>query len=184
MKRILCLLLVLCMMLPVIALAEEAPAAKLGTAYGFCHNHGVTVASVVVVDGVIVDASIDEIYFTNANGEFKPLAGAEEVALVTDGETENTIILLSKRENDDLYSANMVKAGKQTVATSYDAIEAFVIGKTVTELEEIVAQYDPENTDAEAANSKVAFIDVVSGATLTDTLKYTLVLLDAAHAAQ
>ena len=177
MKRILCLLLVLCMMLPVVALAEGT--AKLGTAYGFCHNHGVTVASVAVVDGVIVDASLDEIYFTNANGEFKPLTGAEEVAVVKDGDTENTVILLSKRENDALYSANMVARGGQTVATSYDGIVAFVIGKTVTELEEAVAEYNADDAD-----SKAAFIDVVSGATLTDTLKYTLVLLDAAHAAQ
>lgn len=172
MKRILCLLMALCLLLPVVAMAEEAPVAKIGMAYGACHNHGVTVATVAVVDGVIVDAKLDEVYITNANGEFTPLPNAEEVAVVDDA----TIILISKRQNDDLYSANMIARGGQSLATSYDAIEAFVIGKTIEELEAAVAGYTEDN--------KADFIEVVSGATITDTLKYTLVLLEAAKNAQ
>ena len=58
MKRILCLLLALCLLLPVVAMAEGSTA-KLGVAYAAGHGNGVMVASVVVVDGVIVDAYID-----------------------------------------------------------------------------------------------------------------------------
>lgn len=174
MKRILCLLLVLCMMLPIVALADGE--AKIGTAYGACHSHGVTVATVVVVDGVIVDAKIDEIYFTTADEKWTVLPNGEEIAVVDDV----TTVAISKRQNDDAYSARMVENGGQTVATSYDAIEAFVIGKTVAELEEAVNGYNPEDGDSKAAFKT----DVVSGATLTDTLKYTLVLLEAAKNAQ
>lgn len=174
MKRILCLLLALCLMLPVMAMAEGT--AKIGVAYGACHSHGVTVATVAVVDGVIVDAKIDEIYFTNADEKWTVLPNGEEVAVTADA----TVVAISKRQNDATYSARMVENGGQTVATSYDAIEAFVIGKTVAELEEAVKDYNPEDGDSKAAFKT----DVVSGATLTDTLKYTLVLLDAAKAAQ
>ena len=172
MKRILCLLMALCLLLPVVAMAEEAPAAKIGMAYGACHSHGVTVATVVVVDGVIVDALLDEVYITNANDSFVALPNAEEVAVVDDA----TIILISKRQNNDAYSANMIARGGQALATSYDAIQAFVIGKTVEELEAAVEGYTEDN--------KADFIDVVSGSTITDTLKYTLVLLEAAKNAQ
>lgn len=172
MKKILCLLLVLCMMLPVVALAEEAAAAKIGVAYGACHNHGVTVATVVVVDGVIVDAKIDEIYFTNADEKWVALPNGEEVAVTADA----TVIAISKRQNDEAYSARMVENGGQTVATSYDAIEAFAIGKTVEELEAAVEGFTADN--------KTEFVDAVSGATLVDTLSYTLTILEAAKNAQ
>ena len=172
MKRILCLLMALCMLLPVVAMAEEAPVAKLGVAYAACHSHGVCVATVVVVDGVIVDAKIDEIYFTNAKDEYTVLPNAEEIA-VTD---EATVVAISKRQNDEVYSANMVARGGQSVATSYNAIEAFVIGKTIEELEAAVEGFTADN--------KAEFVDVVSGATLVDTLSYTLALLDAAKNAK
>ena len=170
MKRILCLLMALCLMLPVVAMAEGT--AKVGVAYAACHNHGVAVATVAVVDGVIVDAKIDEIYFTNANDQFVVLPNAEEIAVVD----ETTVVAISKRQNDDVYSANMVARGGQTVATSYDAIEAFVIGKTIAELEATVEGFTADN--------KAEFVDVVSGATLVDTLSYTLALLEAARNAQ
>lgn len=176
MKRILCLLMALCLLLPVVAMAEEAATAKIGVAYGACHSHGVTVATVAVVDGVIVDAKIDEIYFTNADEKWTVLPNGEEVAVTADA----TVVAISKRANDEAYSARMVENGGQTVATSYDGIQAFVIGKTVAELEEAVKGYDPEDSDSKAAFKT----DVVSGATLTDTLKYTLVLLEAAKNAQ
>ena len=170
MKRILCLLLVLCMMLPIVALADGE--AKVGVAYGACHSHGIAVASVVVVDGVIVDAQIDEIYFTAADEKWTVLPNGEEIAVVDDV----TTVAISKRANDAAYSARMVENGGQTVATSYDAIAAFVIGKTVAELEAAVEGFTADN--------KAEFVDVVSGSSLVDTLSYTLVLLDAAKNAQ
>ena len=170
MKRILCLLLALCLLLPVVAMAEGT--AKIGVAYGACHSHGVTVATVAVVDGVIVDAKIDEIYFTNADEKWTVLPNGEEVAVTADA----TVVAISKRQNDEAYSARMVENGGQTVATSYDASEAFVIGKTVAELEAAVEGFTADN--------KTEFVDAVSGATLVDTLSYTLTLLEAAKAAQ
>lgn len=170
MKRILCLLMALCLLLPVAAMAEGT--AKIGVAYGACHSHGVAVATVVVVDGVIVDAKIDEIYFTNANDAYVVLPNAEEIAVVD----ETAVVAISKRQNDEVYSANMVARGGQSVATSYDGIQAFVIGKTVAELEAAVEGFSADN--------KAEFVDVVSGSTLVDTLSYTLVLLEAARNAQ
>ena len=170
MKRILCLLLVLCMMLPIVALADGE--AKVGVAYGACHSHGIAVASVVVVDGVIVDAQLDEIYFTSADEKWTVLPNGEEIAVVDDV----TTVAISKRANDAAYSERMVANGGQTVATSYDAIVAFVIGKSVADLEAAVEGFTADN--------KTEFVDVVSGSSLVDTLSYTLVLLDAAKNAQ
>ena len=169
MKRILCLLMVLCLMLPVAAMAEGATV-KIGQAYFGAHNNGVTVATVVLVDGVIVDALIDEVYATAPNDAYVALPNLGNVA-------EGAAIMISKRENNAVYSENMMaRAATQELATSYDAIQAFVIGKTVAELEEAVSAYTADN--------KAEFVDVVSGSTLTDTLNYTLALLEAARNAQ
>ena len=64
------------------------------------------------------------------------------------------------------------KAGS-TVAldANYDAIQSFVVGKTISELEDVVAK------GSEA-------VDAVSGATLVDTAGYISVIVDAAKNAQ
>jgi hypothetical protein len=68
----------------------------------------------------------------------------------------------------------MAKAGS-TIAldANYDAIEAFVTGKTVAELEAFVAGKDA-----------TAMVDAVSGCTLVDTLGYVNGLIEAAKAAK
>jgi hypothetical protein len=70
----------------------------------------------------------------------------------------------------------MTKAGS-TVAldVNYDLIQDFCVGKTVAELEAVIAGF---NGDATAA------VDAVTGATLVDTLGYLTGLLEAAKAAQ
>ena len=85
-------------------------------------------------------------------------------------------VLYSKRVNAEAYSANMAGAGS-TVAldVNYDLIQDFCIGKTVAELEAVVAGFGEDKTAA---------VDAVSGATLVDTLGYLQGLLAAAKAAQ
>ena len=170
MKRILCLLLALCLLLPVVAMADST--AKVGVAYAAGHGNGVMVASVVVVDGVIVDAYIDEIYFTGAKDEYVLLPYASELGV----KDEVTTVAISKRENHEVYSKSMVDRGGLDIADSYDIYQAFVIGKTIEELEAAVEGYTVEN--------KTEFVDVVSGVTMVDTLLYINALLAAAHNAQ
>ena len=68
----------------------------------------------------------------------------------------------------------MAKAGSTVhLCDNYAAIEAFVTGKTVAELEAEVAGKDA-----------AAMVDAVSGCTLVDTLGYVNGLIEAAKAAK
>ena len=74
----------------------------------------------------------------------------------------------------EYYSANMAQAGSTvSIDANFDAIEAYVVGKTIAELEAEI-----EGKTAEQ------MIDVVSGSTLADTLGYVSGLLEAAKAAK
>ena len=80
--------------------------------------------------------------------------------------------LVSKRVNTEVYSANMTKAGSTvSILDNFIAIENFVVGKTVAELEAEVAGKDA-----------AAMIDTVAGCTLADTLGYVNGILEAAKA--
>ena len=71
-------------------------------------------------------------------------------------------VLASKRLNSDYYSNNMAKAGSTvSILDNFTAIENYVVGKTVAELESILN-----------SNSKEAMVDAVTGATLVDTDGY------------
>ena len=170
MKKFLSLLLVLCMLVPFAAMAEEAPAIKLGQVQWSAHGTKCFAVMTVVLQGdVIVAAHIDEyqigagmVGVPNSENGFGGFA---------DGK-----VLYSKRVNAEAYSTNMQKAGS-TVAldVNYDLIQAFCIGKTVAELELAIVGFGGE---AQAA------IAAVSGATLADTLGYLQGLLAAAKAAK
>ena len=170
MKKFLSLLLVLCMLLPVAALAEEAPAIKLGQVQFAAHGTKCFAVMTVVLEGdKIVSALIDEyqvgagmVGVPNSENDFGGFA---------DGK-----VLYSKRVNAEAYSANMAKSGS-TVAldVNYDLIQEFVVGKTIAELETIIAGFGGDATKA---------VDAVSGATLVDTLGYLQGLLAAAKAAK
>ena len=169
MKKFLSLLLALCMMLSIAAMAETHEV-KLGQVQYAAHGTKCFAVMTVALEGdVIVAAYIDE---------FQVGAGMEGVPNsengfggFTDGK-----VLYSKRVNAEAYSANMQKSGS-TVAldVNYDLIQAFVVGKTVAELETIIAGFGGDATKA---------VDAVSGATLVDTLGYLQGLLAAAKAAQ
>ncbi|MBR3763335.1 MAG: hypothetical protein IKK57_02140 [Clostridia bacterium] len=170
MKKIISLLLVLCMMLPVFAMAEAPAEIKLGQVQWAAHGTKCFAVMTVVLQGdVIIAAHIDE-YQVGAG-----MVGVPNSENGFGGFADGKV-LYSKRVNAEAYSANMTKAGS-TVAldVNYDLIQAFCVGKTVAELEAAIAGF---NGDAQAA------VDAITGATLVDTLGYLQGLLAAAKAAQ
>lgn len=170
MKKIIALLLVLCMVVPFGVFAEEAPALKLGQVQYAAHGTKCFAVITVVMQGdVIAIAYIDE-YQVGANMTGVPNS-ENGFGGFADGK-----VLYSKRVNAEAYSANMANAGS-TVAldVNYDIVQAFAQGKTIAELEAIIAGF---------AGDKQAAVDAVTGATLVDTLGYLQGILEAAKAAK
>lgn len=168
MKKFLSLLLVVCMLVPFAAMAEEAPAIKLGQVQWAAHGTKCFAVMTVVLEGdKIVAALIDE-YQVGAG-----MVGVPNSENGFGGFADGKV-LYSKRVNAEAYSANMNKAGS-TVAldVNYDYIQAFCVGKTVAELEEAINGMTKETA-----------VDAVSGATLVDTYGYLQGLLAAAKAAK
>lgn len=127
-------------------------------AYAFC------VATVSMDGDVITAAILDEYQYV----------GPEGYVAVPNTETftnENGNVLVSKRQNHEAYSATMatVAGSTQDLKVSYEAIEAFVTGKTVAELEDFLAGKTAEEV-----------VDAVSGATLVDALGYIQAVIEAA----
>lgn len=86
----------------------------------------------------------------------------------TDYVTEG-YVLVSKRVNNDVYSANMEAAGSTvSIADNYNAIQEFVVGKTISELEAL------------SSKTKEEVADLVTGATLADTQGYINTIVEAA----
>lgn len=171
MKKIVAVVLVamlaLCAMIPALAEGEI----KIGQVQYAAHGTKCFAVLTVAMDGdVIADAYIDEFQFLTA-GEAVGVPNSEADFGQSYPEGK---VLASKRVNAEMYSTNMANAGS-TVAldVNYDAIEAFVIGKTVAELEGAV-----EGKTAEE------MVDAVAGCTLVDTLGYVQGLIEAAKAAK
>ena len=168
MKKFLSLLLVVCMLVPFAAMAEEAPAIKLGQVQWAAHGTKCFAVMTVVLEGdKIVAALIDE-YQVGAG-----MVGVPNSENGCGGFADGKV-LYSKRVNAEADSANLGKAGS-TVALdeNYDYIQAFCVGKTVAELEEAINGMTKETA-----------VDAVSGATLVDTYGYLQGLLAAAKAAK
>ena len=171
MKKVLSLLLVVCMLIPALALAEDAPAVVIGQTQYAAHGTKCFAVLTVAMEGdTIVAAYIDEYQFMSAETSVGvPNSDADFGTNFPEG-----MVLASKRVNNEAYSANMAGAGSTVaLADNYAAIEAFVTGKTVAELEAEV-----EGKTAEE------MVDAVSGCTLVDTLGYVQGLIEAAKAAQ
>ena len=169
MKKFLALLLVVCMMLPMVAMAEEA-AIKLGQVQWAAHGTKCFAVCTVALQGdVIVAAHIDE-YQIGAGNVGVPNSDSDFGKSFPEGQ-----VLYSKRVNNETYSNNMATKAGSTVAlnVNYDLIQAYCVGKTVAELEAALAPMTAQDA-----------IDAVSGATLVDTLGYLNGLLAAAQAAQ
>ena len=168
MKKFLSFLLVLCMMLPMVAMADDA--IVLGQAQYAAHGTKCFAVMTVAMQGdVIADAYIDEYQFMATGSVGVPNSESDFGTAYPEGK-----VLASKKVNADSYSENMKKAGSTVhLADNYAAIEAFVIGKTVAELEAEIAGKDA-----------AAMVDAVSGSTLVDTLGYVNGLIEAAKAAK
>ena len=136
------------------------------------HGEGSFARVAVVTDGdKIVDASIDEFQYFDADSDFVGLPNQDEDTEFKACNAEGKI-LGSKVENNDQYSALMKEKAKSTVsiADNYKAIQNFVKGKTIEELKEVVAGAE----DGKA-------IDGVTGATLVDTKGYLEAIIETAE---
>ena len=172
MKKTLMILLAFCLCLSC-GLAEEASPVKLGQVDYAAHGAGCfAVITAAVQDDVILAAYIDEFQFISDREDVAAVGVPNSDASFGENYPEGKV-LGSKRVNSDLYSLNMQRAGSTTqIAANFDAIQAYVAGKTIAELEAAVE-------GKEAAE----FVDAVSGATLADTLGYVKGVIEAAKAA-
>lgn len=170
MKKILSLILVLCMLLPAFAMAETAPVIKVGQYLGNPNDaRAFAVITVVLQDDVIIAAYIDEFQFQPADN-YIGVPGSD--AALGQNFVEGQV-LASKRVNNESYSAMMTAYAGSTVsiADNFDAIQAFVVGKTVADLENLLAT--SENV-----------LDAISGATLVAAPGYLQGIIEAAKAAK
>ena len=144
---------------------------KLSQVYAAAHGtKAFAVVSALTDNDKVVLSYIDEYQFMAADG-------TTGVANSTEGLADNVVegkVLASKRQNSDAYSATMAEKAGSTVkfADNLNAIQEFVDGKTVSELEEVTAKTNEEVTDA------------VTGATLADTAGYINGVIQAAKSAQ
>lgn len=143
---------------------------QIGQVYAAAHGTSCFAQAVAVVqDDVIVAAYIDEFQFLSTEDSVigVPNSDADFAEAYAEG-----VVLASKRENAEYYSAMMTDHAGSTVAidTNYDAIQSFVVGKTI---DEVAAAAGEENA-----------VDAVSGATLVDTAGYLKAIADAAQAAK
>ena len=159
---VLAALMALCLILPAVAEGEVSIGQALYAAHG---TKCFAVLTVAMQDGVIAD---EFQFMTAGEAVGVPNSDADFGQSYPEGK-----VLASKRENAEMYSANMAAAGS-TVAldVNYDAIQDYVTGKTIEELEAAV--------DGKTAEEMV---DAVAGCTLVDTLGYVNGLIEAAKAA-
>lgn len=137
--------------------------------------HGTKSFAVVVVamaGDKIAGASIDEFQFMSTD----VATGVPNSDAVAEGDfgsnyKDPSMVLASKADNSDYYSEHMKEEAGSTVALkeNYVAIEAYVTGKTVEELEETLSK-----------NDAAGMVDAVSGATLQDTKGYVSAIVEAA----
>ena len=131
-------------------------------------DRGFGQVTAVVTGDTIVAAYIDEYQFmpkTDAVG-LPGYDGSFGQNVVGD------VVLASKRVNTDYYSQLMEEYAKATtpIDVNFDAIQNFVVGKSISEVEGVAGQ---DNA-----------VDAVSGATLQDTSNYLKAIAEAAKAAQ
>lgn len=164
MKKTLSLVLVLVSVLALAAVGYAAEPIVLGKADFAAHGTKCFTVAVVALQGdTIVAAYVDEYQ----------MLPAAETAGVPNSEAmfgaEGTV-LASKKTNNDYYSNNMKRAGSTvTIADNFKALEQFVTGMTIAELEALLGAHEPAE-----------FVDIVTGATLVDNYGYLSAFLAAA----
>lgn len=141
---------------------------KLGIAR-LAHDTSAFIVTTVIMKGDTIDkVVIDEYQYLSGDG----------VKCVPNGDTtfkSGTNCLASKRENNDVYSANMKSKGgaTQDLLTSYEAIEKFAEGKTLNDL--VTFMEGKSDTD---------YVDAISGCTLQSTKDYVESIVDAVKNAE
>ena len=176
MKKVFSLILSLLLLLSVSVSFAEGEILLGQVDYAAHGDRSFAVITVALQDDVIVAAKIDEFQFMGDREDLKAVGVPNSDAAFGQSYPEGQV-LGSKRANSDLYSLNMQRAGSTVqIAANFNAIEDFVKGKTVTELEAIVNGYTEE--------TKADFIDAVSGATTADSWGYARGILAAAKAAK
>lgn len=151
----------------------ESTGLSLKLAYGAPHGNQSFSATFVVMDGdTVVDVIIDEFQFMEGD-DWDGVPNDDEA--FGDGYGEE-LTLVSKRENNEDYSAMMTDIAGSTISynDNMDAVQAFAIGKTIAEIEEAISELDGLGEDDEIA-------DVVSGATFADTSGYLQTVVDTAN---
>lgn len=148
---------------------------KMGRVNYAAHGDKSFAVAVVAMDGdKIVGASLDEFQFMDKTADgVTPVPNAD--GAFAEGFKDSNKPLASKLDSSKYYSTHMAEEAKatKTVEENYGAIEDYVVGKTVSELEETLK-----------ANEGEKMLDVVSGATLVDTHGYVSALVEAAKSAK
>ena len=187
MKKLLTLVLTICLAVVFTACSSTAPAPeennsssepttiKMGKVDYAAHGTKSFAVAIVAMDGdKIVGATIDEYQFLDkATSTGVPNSDTDFGKNYADP----NMVLASKMTNADGYSKMMKDKAGSTVSLNdnYAAIEAYVTGKTIAELEAELAKNEktPEK-----------MVDSVSGATLADTYGYVKAFVEAAKAAK
>ena len=177
MKKTVAILLSALLLLSAATALGEGGKVVLGQVEYAAHGQGCfAVITVALQDDVILAAKIDEFQFMGNREDMAAVGVPNSDASFGKNYPEGQV-LGSKRVNSDLYSLNMQRAGSTVqIAANFNAIEAYVEGKSIAELEEILNGY--------TAETKAGFIDVVTGATTADTWGYAQGILAAAKAAK
>ena len=134
------------------------------------HGEGAFARVAVVTQGdTILAAALDEFQYFDEEG-FNALPNQDGDQEFKEGSLEGKV-LGSKLENNEEYSKLMEEKAdsKVSISDNFRAIEDFVAGKTIGEIEDLIA----DSEDGKA-------IDAVSGATLVDTKAYLTSIVDAA----
>ena len=176
MKKALALILSMMFLMTAVVSFAEGEIVMGQVDYAAHGDRGFAVITVALQDDTILAAKIDEFQFMGDGADMKAIGVPNSDGAFGTSYPEGQV-LASKRVNSDLYSLNMQRAGSTTqIAANFNAIEAFVKGKTVAQLDAFVSTYTDEN--------KAEFVDAVSGATTADTLGYVRGIVAAAKAAQ
>ncbi|QEN08996.1 hypothetical protein EXM22_13725 [Oceanispirochaeta crateris] len=177
MKKIIVMLFVVSMVLMSCGGDINTSDIKTGYIIDAPHGHYAFGTAVVVMSGdTIISANLDEFQFQGASDDLIGVPNSfieGEENYFGKGFAEGQV-LVSKKIDSAVYSKNMSEKAGATVpiADNYAAIEAFVVGKTIAEIEGVA------NQDAKKV------VDAVSGATLADTKGYLGMIIKAAKAAK
>ncbi|MNM45407.1 hypothetical protein D3C81_563290 [compost metagenome] len=131
-----------------------------------------TIAVATVSGDTIVGAYLDDYQFMSTDVATGVPNSDKDFAK---GYADPKNVLASKKANTEYYNKNMKEKGNATtpVEDSLAAIEKYVTGKTVADLEKVLKDTSTEK-----------MVDTVSGATLVDTKGYVSALVEAAKAAK